>query len=192
MLLEYQNSNNAWILAKKCQCYTMQDAYYVVKTKKHYILLCKQSTKPKWSLFNVISLGENCKILIFLLNDFMKMLFYKESFILCGNNFRWKKRYGHTRLEVYVALSHRILSDYKTILILRGVNAFVDFETFCCYWSLYHRKAFQQQRDATLEWNVHCELWYSYSSTTGLNFDVSFLFRFSNLNLRSSELSLST
>ena len=60
------------------------------------------------------------------------------------------------------------------------------------HWSLYHRKAFQQQRDATLEWNVHCELWYSYSSTTGLNFDVSFLFRFSNLNLRSSELSLST
>ena len=103
-----------------------------------------------------------------------------------------KKRNGHTRLEVYVALSHRILSDYKTILILRGVNAFVDFETFCCYWSLYHRKAFQQQRDATLEWNVHCELWYSYSSTTGLNFDVSFLFIFSNLNLRSSELSLST
>ena len=37
MLLEYQNSNNAWILAKKCHCYTIQDAYYVVKTQKHFM-----------------------------------------------------------------------------------------------------------------------------------------------------------
>ena len=45
-----------------------------------------------------------------------------------------KKIWSH---KAYVALSHRILSDYKTILILRGVNAFVDFETFCCYTGLF-------------------------------------------------------